>query len=146
MGEFKRSSGGFGMLEVLVALVLITSVGVTIVAWVQGGVDSVLRLRSVYEQMHARQRVLVFSRTINPAEKPVGKAVLGGDRLEWTSDVLETPVPQTGYPSGRGYYDVGLYRLEIKVFHSDSSELWFQEALDVVGSRKVRSSSNPFAG
>ena len=140
----RRFSSGFGMLEVLVALVLITSVGVTILAWVQGGVDSVLRLRGVYAQMHARQRILAFSRTINPAEKPSGKAELGDSRLEWTSSVLETPVPQTGYPSGKGFYDIGLYRLEIKVFDRDVSELWFQETLDVVGSRKVRDSSNPF--
>lgn len=134
---------GFGLLEALVALVLLSSIGFTLLAWVQQNLDTVQRLRSFYAEQDARRTVVEWAASVNPMDSPNGETVLGGLRLQWTGEMLGERVSQTGYPQGIGLHDVALYRLTVRVLRERESEPWFSESIDVIGYKRVRELGNP---
>lgn len=132
------------MLEVLVSLVLIVSVGVTVVLWIQNGIDSVTRMKDLSDEVRASQMVIAWARTLNPAATPRGKAELSIYRLEWESTVVSRPIPQAGFPAGIGNHNVGLYEVSVSVFRKEEMNPWFARKIRLVGYVKVRESSVPW--
>jgi len=134
---------GFGLLEALVALVLLSSIGFTLLAWVQQNLDTVQRLRLFYTEQDARRTVAEWAASLNPMDSPSGEVVFGELRLHWTGEMLGERVSQTGYPQGIGLHDVALYRLTVIVHRKRESEPWFSENIDVIGYKRVRELGNP---
>jgi general secretion pathway protein I len=138
-----RRHSGFGLLEALVALVLLSSIGFTLLAWVQQNLDTVQRLRLFYAEQDARRTVAEWASSLNPMDFPNGETAFGGLRLHWEGEILGERVSQTGYPQGIGLHDVALYRLNVVVHRERESEPWFSESIDVVGYKRVRELGNP---
>lgn len=126
------------MLEALVALVLLSSVGFTLLAWIHQNLDAIQRLRGVYEEIDARRTVLAWSRALNPMEQPEGEISFGTLRLAWKSTLSSGPVAQSGYPIGTGLHDLALYDVSINAFRSNQQEPWFVQKVICVGRKKVR--------
>ena len=135
---------GFGLLEALVALVLLSSIGFTLLAWVQQNLDTMQRMRSFYAEQEARRSVAEWSYTLNPMETPVGEVLVGGLRLSWKAVPQAEKVSQIGYPIGVGLHDVSLYDVDVSVYWQKESKPWFVEKVVSVGFRKVRELGNPF--
>lgn len=76
------------MIETVAALVILAMGAVIIFSWT-AQTTSVLARAELAEKRHlARLRALDFLRTVNPALRPVGEQLLGGDKplkLSWTS-------------------------------------------------------------
>lgn len=139
-----RGQAGFGLLEALVALVLLTSVGFALLAWVQQNLDSLQRMRGFYEEVDTRRSVLEWSRTLDPLKNPSGETAVGSLRLSWKSERVAGPVTQIGYPAGVGLHDLGLYDVSIAVFRPGVREAWFVLKVVCVGHRRARESPSPF--
>lgn len=138
---------GFGMLEVLVALALVTSVGVAIVLWVESGLHSIGRLRNEYERIEASRTVEDWMRAIPFDATDAGEKELNGMLVKWKRRSLAPTVPQTGYPGGWGAHDISLLEYRFEVYRSKSSEtLWFDGSVSVVAAQYVRNFKPPFAG
>lgn len=137
---------GFGLLEALVALVLLSSVGFTLLAWIHQNLDTLQRLRGIYAEVDAQKSVLAWSRALNPMERPEGEVALGTLRLTWKSIARNEPIPQMGYPAGSGIHDLALYDVNIKVFQSNQQEPWFAQQIVRVGHKQVRDNTPPFIG
>ena len=140
--EYRQA--GFGLLEALVALVLLSSIGFTLLAWVQQNLDTVQRMRGFYAEQEARRNLAEWVHALNPMETPSGEVRLGALRLSWKSELKGEKVSQTGYPQGIGLYDVALYDVSLTVFRQKESVPWFEETLTAVGHKKVRDLGNPF--
>ena len=140
--EFRQA--GFGLLEALVALVLLSSIGFTLLSWVQQNLDSMQRMKGFYAEQEARRTVAEWAYALNPMEKPDGEVRFGSIRLIWKSELKGEKVAQTGYPQGVGLYDVALYDVSLAVFRKSESTPWFEETLTAVGHKKVRDLGNPF--
>ena len=137
---------GFGLLEALVALVLLSSVGFTLLAWIQQNLDVLQRLRGVYAEVDARKSVLAWSRSLNPMERPNGEVVLGTLRLTWKAAGSSAPVTQIGYPMGTGLHDLALYDVSINIFRPNQQEPWFVQQIVCVGHKKMRDNRMPLGG
>lgn len=136
---------GFGLLEALVALVLLASVGFALLAWVQQNLDTAQRLRGHYEEQAARKMALELMRPLNPMEKPEGEIKLGTMRFVWKAVQNGLIISQTGYPAGIGKHDLALFDTRISVFRAEESKPWFVEQLTMVGFRRVGARGFPFA-
>ena len=136
---------GFGVLEALVALVLLSSVGLTLLAWIQQNLDTLQRLRGVYAEVDARKSVLAWSRTLNPLEQPSGDVSIGTLRIAWKATATSGPVPQIGYPAGVGLHDLALYDVSISVFRPNEPDPWFSQTIVCVGHKKARELLAPFS-
>ena len=140
----RRRQSGFGLLEALVALVLLSSIGFTLLAWIEQNLNTMQRMRSFYSEQEARRTVTEWIYTLNPMETPSGELVIGALRLSWKAEPQAEKVSQMGYPSGVGLHDMALYDVAVSVFREREVTPWFVEKVVCVGYRKVRELGNPF--
>ncbi len=118
------------------ALVLLSTVGFALLAWVQQNLDTTYRLRDFYVEQDARLNALAWVRTLNPMESPEGEIKHANLRYAWKATPLSQPIAQTGYPQGIGKHEVALYTMTISVFRNGESQAWFSEKITLIGSRR----------
>ena len=133
-----RKQRGFGLLEALVALVLISSIGFALLAWVQQNLDTLQRLRGHYQMLEARRMIQDWSSTFNPMEQPKGEITLGETRIVWVSEQQGNTATQSGYPAGMGLYDLAMFRVDVSVYRGSASEPWMKEELTRLGYHQAR--------
>jgi len=143
MSETLHRMRGFGLLEALVALVLIAGVGFTLLAWVQQNLDTLGRLRTHYEAQEARRMIQDWSMMLNPMAEPEGEITLGGMRLRWQSEQEGDKRTQSGYPAGMGLYDVALFKVRVDVYRPQENTPWISETLTRAGYYKARTFKPP---
>lgn len=136
---------GFGLLEALVALVLLSSIGFTLLAWVQQNLDTMHRMRGFYAEQEARKLVIEWLHSLNPMERPTGETTIGETiRLEWKAEPQGNVIQQMGYPRGVGLYDVRLYKISVSVYRREEAQPWFSENVSGIGFRQARTMDMPF--
>lgn len=135
---------GFGLLEALVAMVLLSSVGITLLAWVHQNLNTVQRIRGVYQEQEARRITLDVMRAVNPMDTVNGEMKRGPLRIVWQSEVIGLPLTQTGYPQGMGLHQITLYKSTVSVFRDDETSAWFNEEMQLIGYRPTSTLSGPF--
>lgn len=79
----RRPESGFGLLEALVALVLLSSIGFAILAWAQQNLDTMQRMKGFYAEQTVRRQVIDLAKTLNPMKEPAGESVIDGKRFVW---------------------------------------------------------------
>lgn len=134
---------GFGLLEALVALVLLAGVGFALLAWVQQNLDTLQRMQGLYGDLETRRTVIRWSRTLNPMAQPDGETRLGQLRLTWRATATGDVVTQAGFPRGMGLYDLALYQVDISVYRDAESTPFLAEKVVRVGYRKARMAELP---
>lgn len=133
---------GFAMIEVLVALVLVTSVGVAIVMWAENGLHSIGRLRAHYQRAEAVRTVQDIVRALPDTQQDQGEIESAGLRIKWERKALGQG-PQSGYPRGFGTHDVLLHAYRYEVFSGSADESWFEDEAVVVTPRLARTFDLP---
>lgn len=143
-GARLRRQRGFGILEVLVAFVLFSGVGVILLGWLQQNMVTTQRLRGVYEEVQARQLALDVARSVNMAQTPKGKRQIGNWRVQWEAAPEGDEAAQTGYPAGIGRHTLRLYKTTLQVFRDEEAQPWVTEELVLVGHRLTVPVGNGF--
>ena len=131
---------GFSLLESIVALVLLASVGMALFSWINTSVMSLQRVRDANLESEATLNVIEYMQTINPILKPDGKADLGGYSLAWHATQLGPLRDGAGYPAGIGLWQLGLYETDVKITRENQVP-WFSLKLKQVGYQRIRSIS-----
>lgn len=134
----KTKQLGFGLLEALVALVLLSSLGFALLAWIQQNIDLTGKLRNHHLEQEARQTVIDWSSSVNFMETPKGEHKLGNLHISWDAELKYPITSQAGYPMGTGLFDLALYDISITASRADETRTWFSEKLVRVGYRKTR--------
>jgi hypothetical protein len=80
---------GFGLLEAIVSLALLTGAGVVILSWLQSSLLQLERSkeREARARMTANADALITG--INLADRPSGKEVFAGLQVEWLTEPIE---------------------------------------------------------
>ena len=86
-----KTQHGFSLLEVIVALVLITSTGMALFSWMNTNTMSLQRVQFVQQRNIATRNALMYINTINPLQTPQGSTTLGSYIVNWNSKALEPP-------------------------------------------------------
>ncbi|MBX3658422.1 MAG: hypothetical protein KF740_08320 [Ramlibacter sp.] len=123
------------MLEVLIALVLFSGVGIVLLAWLQQNLATTQRLRDVYEEARVKGVALDVVRSLNVMGTPEGQKRVGDLRIEWRALPDGEEALQFGYPIGVGRHTLRLYNTEVKVFRADDPKPWLVEDFVLVGHR-----------
>jgi general secretion pathway protein I len=135
----RNEQGGFSLLEAIVAMVLIASLGASLFSWLANSQASLHRVEEAQAEQSARLNILEYCKALNPTTQESGEHDFGAYRISWRSETILPLQDGIGYPGGRGLYEIGLYKLDIKVFRG-TRDPWFDMALEQVGYRKVRES------
>ena len=114
---------GFSLLEVIVALVLITSIGMALFSWMNTNTLSLQRVQFVQQRNIATRNALMYINTLNPLQTPQGSTTLGSYIVNWNAKALEPPKDGMAHTGGQGFYQVGLYEVAVEVQDLDKQVL-----------------------
>jgi general secretion pathway protein I len=137
---------GFSLIEAVVALTLIATLGATLFAWVANSLSALARVEQAAAEDAARLNVLAYMHTVNPMQRPQGSADFGDLRIEWRTRALQPPQDQIGQSGGVGLYQVGLYETRVTATRPGESATWLDMTLQQAGWRKVRELQLPPIG
>lgn len=110
-GETFGSGRGFTLVEALVAMVLVSTVGYAVFALINSHYISFRRVRDAQQKIALERSVLEVAQKINPVEEPTGHMDLGEYRLVWESDNVKKSRSSV---SGNGL-EVGVFRVEFEL-------------------------------
>lgn len=105
---------GFGLLEAIVALVILASSGLALFAWIGQNLTDVSRIEDVQARAALQLNALALVTNVNPYAEPKGERRVGGMLVRWSSELVEPlrySLPFAGGHSPR--WQVGLYRLDV---------------------------------
>lgn len=134
----KYRTNGFIMMEVLIALVLVTTLGIAIVLWAENSLHSITRLHDEYERMRAVRLAQNWIRTLPNSTDVKGEAKIGAWKIIWQRRKLDEN-PATGYPLGYGIHDILLFEYNYQVYQTqEESHPWFSDTAITTMYRKTR--------
>lgn len=134
-GESTRRQAGFGLLEAIVALVILGSAGLMLFAWIGENMRSAVRLREAAARAELQLEGVAMLETINPAQEPEGEREVGSLRLRWRGELIE-PMRDENDVGGMlvPRWRLGLYRVHAVVEGRQLKAEWEQT---VVGYRSL---------
>ena len=133
---------GFSLLEAIVAMVLISSMGGALFAWINTELQALERTQDANTRAEAMVNAVEFMEAVNPMLTPQGKAPFASLELAWEAKA-STPVRDgVSYPQGISLYQLALYDTQVRVTRPEG-ELWFEFSLQQVGYKRVRD-NKPF--
>ncbi|MGQ3050330.1 MAG: type II secretion system protein [Roseateles sp.] len=110
----KSHGRGFGLLEAIVALVILASAGLALFAWIGQSLGDVRRIEDAQARAALQLKAVGLVTNINPFVEPKGERRVGAVRIRWTSELIEPmrySLPFAGSKSP--IWEVGLYRLDV---------------------------------
>jgi general secretion pathway protein I len=126
---------GFTLLEAIVALVLIATIGMSLLNWINTNLITLGRVQQVLQRHEATRSALVFMDTVNPLEQPHGEQTVGVYKFNWKAQAVELPKTGVDSTGAAGFFEVGLYDTVIDV--SLENTLIVRFALRQVGFRQT---------
>ncbi|MBV1774730.1 type II secretion system GspH family protein [Burkholderiaceae bacterium DAT-1] len=131
------SQRGMTLLEVLVAMLLISLLGGALLEWSSNSLSIVSRVSKALDRQILQENGLQFAKGINPAEQPSGRDVVGNVEFTWESQAITPLVQQSRHIDKKVVYLVALYKLNVTV-HDRNNGL--QEQIDIkqFGFKKFR--------
>jgi len=117
-GSRAKSVAGFTLLEAIVALTLIASTGLALMAWINTNLSAAVRLQERDAEAALKLAAVQAIQPVNPLVQPAGELALGTMRLRWDCAPKGQPSMSSGL-GGPGAFRVQLF--EAKVIARDES-------------------------
>ncbi len=130
---------GFSLLEAIVALVLLATVGMSLFTWLSTQLDGLYRLEAHHQRQHAKQNALEFIQAINPMLTSSGTEQIGMYRFDWQAEAMEPEKDGVYLKSGGvGLYQVGIYTTQVEIFTEEQKEALSSFQVRLFGYKQVR--------
>lgn len=132
----RRESRGFTLLEAIVALAILAAGGMALFAALNTSMRSIERVDAASQRDTATLNALSRIEQLNPMLEPQGDEALGAWRLRWTAAPVEPPRDGLTDYLQPGYFEVGLYRVDVELLSGTRVEHRF--VVRKAGWRQVR--------
>lgn len=110
---------GFTLLEAIVALVILSTSGMTIYAWLGTSLDSFRRVNDTVELNQLSKDLDAYFRSLQLKTESSQTIQLNGYQIEWQASLVE-PKKDGIHPSGAmNAFELGLYNLEVNIFRNN---------------------------
>jgi general secretion pathway protein I len=121
----QSSRSGFSLLEAIVALTLISTIGLAIFSWVSGMLISVEKIENNGSRLTVMRNAAEYLSNTNIMEQPSGNAILGPYQLSWNSELVEPIKTGLNSNSTANEFKVGLYDVNVSVVNANHKEVQF---------------------
>ncbi|HEY1128885.1 MAG TPA: type II secretion system protein [Roseateles sp.] len=136
---------GIALLEVIVALVIVATFGAALFSWAGQTYRTANRAVELLDEAEIERNLIELSQAINPARQPQGKLQTELYVYDWQSQALRPPVNQIRHPMGLSPYQVGLYKVSLRVLRRADQALVLQRDLQLAGHLQTRAQpTGPF--
>lgn len=119
---------GFGLLEALVAMVVLATAGTATFAWINVNLDTVNRLQRRDVEDALRVQLAAWAQTLNPRARGPAEGdgeLTPGVPVHWRTQVLVAPRPVPPLPGGsRTPFRVGLVSVTVSAPGPDCDVVW----------------------
>src|SRR3546814_1669528 len=88
-GSHRSAQRGFSLLEAIVALTILATVGMALFAAMSQSTQMIARAENARRVDSAVRNAAAWLASVNPAETPQGEQQLGDVTLRWSSDLVE---------------------------------------------------------
>lgn len=117
----ERAQRGFSLLEAIVALTILATVGMALFAAMSQSTQMVARAEDVRLADSALRNAAAWMASVNPAETPQGEQQLGDVTLRWSAELVEPMHDATTGYLQPGLYQVGLYDVRLELTRDGNS-------------------------
>ncbi|MGM9516477.1 type II secretion system protein [Roseateles sp. DB2] len=118
---------GFSLLEAIVALTILGSSAVALMAWLQQSRDTLLRVERVRAEAQLQLDAQAWLATLNPSLNREGDADLGGLQVRWTSELIGAEHDENDFGGVlQPVWRIGLYRVQAQARRGDVNAQWTQ--------------------
>lgn len=134
---------GFTVLEVLVALVIVSSSGMALLSWMNSSTMALERAEQYLTEELMIANATDYIRLINPMAQPEGEYNYGEEWFSWQAKAVTAERQGVSYPNGRGYYTLQMFKVTVELYWQ--SEFLYDFELYQVGYRQdIFPSAEPF--
>jgi general secretion pathway protein I len=126
---------GVGLLEALVALVLLATTGVALIQWLQQGTETLSRLERIEREQADREWALAMLQTRSLLEEPEGRLESGSLQVRWTTAKTTAPRPNATPGGVAGPWQVALVELRVELRRSGQPSQQFP--LTLLAKRRI---------
>lgn len=127
---------GFTLLETMVAMVVFAGAAMALYALFNTNLIALARAHDVSRQMPAVRHAVEYLSSINPREEGDGAFEIDGIDVAWSANLLQPVRQSQSTTGGRGYFEVGLYEVELTM--SERGRPMGTWQVRIVGYEKVR--------
>lgn len=139
----KQRIGGFSLIEAIVAMVLLATLGGALFIWINTNLQSVTRIRDANQQQEIQANVLAYLNTVNPMETPEGNFENEDYILAWNSTPITPKQAGISYMYGQSLFDLMLYEISVQILRKNHDP-WFDFKVKQVGYKQTRALTKPF--
>ncbi|MEO5732848.1 MAG: type II secretion system protein [Rubrivivax sp.] len=136
-----RAQRGLSLIEVVVALVVISGFGAALFVWAGQTLQTASRAVQVQQEVEIERNVTELAASLNPAERPGGEWLTPTHRYRWQTVAERSSSDQARHPMGLGPYRITLYDVRFSVDDLESRGEPLVTHRDVAGYRQVREKS-----
>lgn len=104
-------AAGFTLIEAVVALVLLSASLIAFHEFVGSALIGAGRVQQAALEYDCDRNALALASALNPMEAPEGSFDAGTYRIRWRSEPIGDALQSRAYPSGKGRFQIALYRL-----------------------------------
>lgn len=115
MTRRSRHLRGFALLEAIVALAILAAAGLALFAALSQSIQMVNRADAARQEIALNRNLLAAAELINPMAQTSGSMRIGGQSVVWQARLLEPAQDNASGFLSPGYYQVGLYLLELRL-------------------------------
>lgn len=109
-----NAEAGFTLIEVIVALVILSSALLAFYQFLSTSMTAADRVRHAADAYDRDRNGLALASSLNPMATPSGEIDLGAYRIRWRAERIGPIQQSTEYPTGEpGKFTVALYRIVV---------------------------------
>lgn len=122
-----RGARGFSLLEAIVALTILGTSTVALMAWLQQSRDTLVRVERARDEAQLQLDAQAWLLTLNPSLRREGEVDLGGLQLRWTSELVGQERDENDYGGNlQPLWRLGLYRIHAQAHRGEVTASWVQ--------------------
>jgi prepilin-type N-terminal cleavage/methylation domain-containing protein len=134
-GQIQR---GLSLIEVIVALVVISGFGAALFVWAGQTLQTASRAATVQHDTELERNVTELASSLNPSESATGELRTPGHVYRWQASVEREAADQLRQPMGLGMYQIAAYRVRFVVTSVGETRPALVSERVVAGYKQVR--------
>lgn len=134
----RHTQAGLSLLEVIVALVVLSSFGAALFIWAGQTLQTAGRAQLIQRDTELERNITEHAASLNPAAREQGQLETPMLRYSWKATLVKGPVEHVRHPQGLSPYQVSLYVVDYKVTELATGRLLKSSRRELAGFTQVR--------
>jgi prepilin-type N-terminal cleavage/methylation domain-containing protein len=129
---------GLSLIEVIVALVIISGFGAALFVWAGQTLQTASRAAALQQEVELERNITELAWSLNPSQRASGELRTPSHIYRWQARIEREPADQLRQPMGQGMYQIAAYNVRFTVTTLDDTRAALVSERVVAGFKQVR--------